>query len=250
MVHVIAWPPLGLHGYENTIDAPISLSRSVLTGRRYASAAQTARRVATAITSGIGPDGGGAGYIEMLKRQLGGGINLVRLALCSPNYRGDVRGLGLLRGERPMDWTYGGSSLNWTNGGSGMDWVVGAPVSGTAGILEGMPVLYCTGLPKNRRIAWPSEVVRVVDEAEAAHTARVMRVATSDATGMAVLYLDAALPDGAVLIGFRESVVYEVENANALRAVQQMRGDWTYTFQLREVFEDETDGFVEVDPWH
>lgn len=249
MVQVIAWPPLGLHGYENTIDAPISISRSVLTGKRYASAAQPARRVATAIASGIGPDGGGAGYIEMLKRQLDGGINLVRVALCTPNYRGDVRGLSRLRGQRPFTWYSGEYSMTWTSGGNPMTWMVGREITALSDVINGSPVLRCSGLPPSRTVAFPSEIVRVTDAAGDTFTARVLRVARSNPAGSAVIYLDGTLPDGEVLIGFRESVVFEVENANELRAVQSMRGDWSYTFRLREVFEAETDGFVEVDPW-
>lgn len=249
MVDVIAWPPVGTVGVDNTIDAPISRSVSLLDGRRYVGSAQRSRRVATLQVGGIGSDKAGAGYVEMFKRQLAGGINLTRVALCAPVWYGALRGLTGKRGIQPLSWAAGHDTLNWTDGAGGMTFAVGQTVAGVAGTFGGAAILTCTDLPANTVIAYPSEVVRVTDATNVTHTARVLRVAKSDATGVAVLFLDGSLPSGDVLIGYRESVVYEVLDVNSIRALQPVRGNFTYTFNLREVFEEETTGFFEVNPW-
>lgn len=249
MVNVIAWPPVGTVGRDFTHVRPVSRSASLLTGARYVSAAQRRRRVATVKVAGIGPDGAGAGYVEMFKEYLDGGINLARVSLCSPVWYGALRGLAGLRGARKLQWAKDDTKVDWVNGAAPLEWSVGQAVAGVAGSLAGMSYLDCTGLPANQRVAFPSETVRVIDAARAEHLAKVVRVASSDQSGVARVFLDASLPSGDVLIGYRESVVYEVEDLNNVRALQPVSGNFSFTFNLREVFEDETDGFTEVNPW-
>ena len=250
MVDVIAWPPVATKGQAlPTKRRPISQSRSLLTGKRYASATQRARREAAVVVGGIGADKASAGYVEMFKEFLDGGINYTRISMCSPLWYGALRGLGGKRGSQALEWMSGYDALEMTESAVDVVWTVGQPVAGVAGTFDGWPILTCTGLPASTVIAFPSETVLVVDGGGVAHTARVLRIAKSDAAGGAVLFLDAAVPDGDVLIGYRESVVYEVQDVNDIQAMQGVSGNFSYTINLREVFEDETDGFIEVNPW-
>ncbi|MBU2941072.1 hypothetical protein Q4525_14775 [Shimia thalassica] len=249
MVDVIAWPPVATIGFENTHIRPISRSTSLWTGKEYVSAAPRERRVATVKVGGIGSDMAGAGYVEMFKRYLDGGLKLARVNLCAPVWYGALRGLADLRGSQALAWREGDADLDWTEGLVDLNWTVGQPVAGVAGSFDGMHTVYCTGLPANRVVAFPSEMVRVVETDGTTHTARVVRVAKASPGGAARLFLDGPVADGAVLIGYRESVVYRVQNVNEIRAVQPVSGNFSYTFDLRQVFEDETDGFTEVDPW-
>ncbi|MEP3778930.1 MAG: hypothetical protein ABJM82_18090 [Shimia thalassica] len=250
MVDVIAWPPVATKGRAlPTKRRPISQSRSLLTGRRYASATQRARREATVVVGGIGADKASAGYVEMFKEFLDGGINYTRISMCSPLWYGVLRGLGGRRGSQALEWMSGYDALEMTESAVDVVWTVGQPVAGVAGTFDGWPILTCTGLPASTVIAFPSETVLVVDGGGVKHTARILRVAKADAAGEAVLFLDAGVPDGDVLIGYRESVVYEVQDVNDIQAMQPVSGNFSYTINLREVFEDETDGFTEVNPW-
>lgn len=249
MVQVIAWPPVAAVAYELAHEQPISRSASVLTGRRYVSAPWAMRRSVALQVSGAANMAEASGYVEMLKRQLRGGVNLVRIDLSAPGWWSVARGLGLRRGKHDLWFSTGDEALNVTQGGVQVRGRVGAAVSGVAGTRAGWPILTCTGLPVSQAVAWPAEVVQVRDAERVDHTARVLRLAKSDAAGEAVIVLDAALPDGEVLIGFRESAVFEVLDPDGVRAVAAVGGDWVYKFDLREVFESEVDGFVEVDPW-
>ncbi|MEP3778928.1 MAG: hypothetical protein ABJM82_18080 [Shimia thalassica] len=257
MVDVIAWPPVATKGRAlPTKRRPISQSRSLLTGKRYASATQRARREATVVVGGIGADKASAGYVEMFKEFLDGGINYTRISMCSPLWYGALRGLGGRRGSQALEWMSEYDALKMTESAVDVVWTVGQPVAGVAGTFDGWPILTCTGLPANTVIAFPSETVLVVDGGGVTHTARILRVAKSgipdpenDNKVSATLFLDAAVPDGDVLIGYRESVVYEVQDVNDIQAMQPVSGNFSYTINLREVFEDETDGFTEVNPW-
>jgi hypothetical protein len=78
--------------------------------------------------------------------------------------------------------------------------------------------------------------------------AMVVAQAVSDAGGEAVLRLLTALSgSGAAVINARDGGVFEA--LTIPRATQPVSGDWTWAWSFREVFEDETDGFAEVDPW-
>lgn len=246
MVDVIAWPPLTVIGYDNAPVYPVSRSRSLLDGRSYVSAAQRARRFVTITAQGIGPDRAGAGWLDMLKRELRGGVNLVRVDLASPVWHLAVNPLNGLRGSVPLVWSAGASALDWTAAAAPLSWTTGAQI---AGVTAADNSLTCTGLPPSRVVAYPSELVRVIDGDGVAHFARVVGIAKSDATGTARVFLDAPLPSGDVVIGFKESLVFEIPGINDVRAAQPVGQNWSFTLDLRQVFEDETDGFTEVNPW-
>lgn len=124
----------------------------------------------------------------------------------------------------------------------------GQSVTGTAAVQGGFDCIDCVGLPANRVVAFPSETVRVTASGTE-YLARVIRIAKTDEAGVARIFLDQAVPNGDVLIGFEESVVYEVIEPGASEPMQTASGNISYDFDLLEVFEDETDGFVDVNPW-
>ena len=246
MVNVIAWPPVGVTAFENTIDDPVSRSSSLLTGRRYVSAAKRSRRIARMGVSGIGCNLADAGYVEMLKRQLKGGVHLVRMNPI-PSYWHMAKSSG----EKVLGW----NELTWTDGTYDVDWSNGAEVkwydglgsltgaSGTDGVWDTIAV---SGLPANTRAVLPSDTI-TVSSGGSLSFAKAMREETSDENGEITIRLDQPLPSGDVRIGVEESVVFEVSEMP--RAMQPVGGNFGYIFDMRQVFEDETDGFVEVNPW-
>jgi hypothetical protein len=210
VVNVIAFPPVGRLSHEWSEEAPLAASRSVLTGARFVSASQRKRRLCSVTVSSLGRGGAGAGYMEVLKRLLAGGEHLVRLeSLPIPN--------ALVQ-----------ATLTGT---------------GTAGTAAGWPILTVTGLPASTRVARPGMFVSIGGD-----VAMIVADASSDGAGVAVLRLLTALSgSGAAVINARDSGVFEA--LSLPRAAQPVSGDWTWAWSFREVFENETDGFVEVDPW-
>jgi len=77
--HVYAWPPVGTIGTEWTEVAPIGRSETEPNGPIYQSATERPKRAATLVVSALSAGKNGAGYCEVLKRYLSGGIHYVRL---------------------------------------------------------------------------------------------------------------------------------------------------------------------------
>ncbi len=219
MVKVIAWPPVGRLSHDWTEEAPTATSRSIVTGKRYVSAAQAKRRLCALTVSSRARGGAGAGYMEALKRLLAGREHLVRLtSLPIP----DARDAAVISG------------------------LLGA----TAGTSGGWPILTVTGLPPNALVARPGTFATYYSPVGAAvgETVMVVADATSNAGGTAVLrLLTAVAGTGRVEINTRDNGVFEA--VSIPRSPQPVSGDWQWAWDFREVFEAETDGFVEVNPW-
>lgn len=246
MTNVIAWPPVGLTGWEITEVTPVSRSVGLVQGGRRTSSAERTRRYATAIVPGRGPDQAGAGYVEMLKRQLEGGKHLVRVECTSGIWH--LARADAVYGFDPLSWTSGGVPLAWTSGGVNLMWSAsGYALNGVPTTDGGWPAIEVSGLPANRIVVRPSERLSVTDGGTT-ETATVMAVARSDGAGVATIRLDAAVSTvGAVSMGVTESIVFEA--LSMPREVQKSR-NWAYTWEFREAFEDESvDGWTEVDPW-
>ncbi|WP_353472321.1 hypothetical protein PVT71_13600 [Salipiger sp. H15] len=253
-INVYAWPPVHAIGSEWTEVAPVQVSRSIITGAEYRSAAQRTRRFATIEARGIGKDMNGAGYMEVLKKYLAG-IHAVQLHSYPINWW--LAGLGEeeTRAAALLDWTAGSAGLDWTAGGTEMIWFAGAVLSGTTGTdAAGFPIITIDGLPANTPVARPGEFVTVFGPDRLTEVARVMiaRPATSDGSGAAVVRLVSApgsFTAARVNIGTSDTGVFRPVGS-CPRAVQPLAGDWSYTWEFREVFADEVGGFVEIDPWH
>jgi hypothetical protein len=247
MTDVIAWPPVGLSGWEITEVTPVSRSVGLIQGGRRTSSFERTRRYATAIVLGRGQDQAGAGYVEMLKRQLAGGANLVRVDCTSCIWQ-------LARAEtrfrrQALNWTAGGVTLNWTAGGTDVLWgSSGYALAGEPTTDSGWPAIEVAGFPAGQVVARPSERLTVTD-GSATDAATVLTVARSDAAGVATIRLDQAVTTtGVVSLGVTESIVFEA--LSMPREVQKVAGTWAFTWEFREAFEDESaDGWSEVDPW-
>ena len=233
--------------WEWTLVEPMEVSRSLLTGRRYAAAGQRARRVARLSVGGI-QEGFGA-YNEALKRLLLGGANLVRLR----NYPMAWERIPMeVRAAEPMAWTTGAESLAWQTGGEPLAWFTATVASGAITTVGGLPAITITGLPPNTLVGLPGEPVTVwasmgsLDYATAQARTLLRRV-TSDANGIATAVLDRAVTNsGRVDLGF-ETAAFE---ATSLPRTQRgWSAQFFYDWDFVEVFSDEVGGFQEINPW-
>lgn len=252
MATVYAFPPVETVGDEWDIEAPVNVSRSFFTGKRYVSAAQRVRRVASFSVSALAPDGSGAGYMSNLKILLEGGENLVRLNSPSINpWRIDMK-LKAKRQSRQVTWSNDDDpSIEWTNGAPA-PWFSGTTLLGE-GVTDagGFHAIAITGAPPNIIIARPGDYLTLLSPitATTGQNARVMTIARTDASGAATIRLMSQVTgSGRVNIGVSVSAVFEA--VGMPRAMQPFDGDWPQVWSFREVFADEVDGgFVEVDPW-
>lgn len=250
MAKVYAWPPVGAVGTEWTEDAPVNASRSIITGRDYASAHARKRRLASVTASSLGRGASGAGYMEMLKRFVAGGVGLVRLNSYPINWHLDAAAAASWRQSHRVSWSQSGDDVSWRDGADLVTWFSGAVLTGAAGTSGGWPILTVTGLPPSRLVARPGEFVTLFASTAdmTGATAQIVTEARSDADGVAVLRLFSALTgSGRVNIGTSDTGVFKATTIP--RSVQPVGGDWTYAWQFREVFADEVGGFTEVNPW-
>lgn len=261
MTDVIAWPPFQLTGWELAEVYPQSRSVGLIEGRPRTSAAQRGRRVATANVTGIGTAKDGAGYVRMLNRQWAGAPNLVRVECLSSLWYLARGGLDLR--NNIMEWTDGAVDLLWTEGAADMIWGDGQYATHGAPVADGpWHSLTVTGLPINRIVARPSELISVTDITGATESAYVLKTARSGpededeegqklGTATAIIRTDKATAftlNGLVSIGQRENIVFEA--LGVPRAVQGVTGTFGFQWDFREVFEDEyADGWTDVNPW-
>ncbi|WP_428924997.1 hypothetical protein [Marinibacterium sp. SX1] len=252
MVAVYEWPPVAVIASEWTEEAPISVSRSLISGRRYVSSWARKRQLATVVVSSLGRGRMGAGHCEVLKTLLDGGANLVRLPSRPVNWARDALRDAGHRQSRPLNWTNGGVDLDWTHDGTELLWYRGTVLHGTVTTDDGWPAVLVTGLPAGRLVARPGEYLTVYNGTgnDDPDTVVVQAAAWSNQSGAArIRTLTAAAHDGRVNIGVSTSAVFEVDG-ELPRAVQGINSDWTYTWSFREVFEDEVPGgFEEKYPW-
>ncbi|MFN6976944.1 MAG: hypothetical protein ACK4OP_02385 [Gemmobacter sp.] len=245
---IIAWPPFGTISAEVGVEQRVQRSVALFSGRRAVSSLGPSRRVAVIGISALARGRSGAGYAHMLARLLDGGMNLVRVPLPPVTWHAD-RCRGAWRNTGPLDWTAAGDPLAWSAGNAALRWFAGLALAGVAGTADGWPVLTVSGLPPGAPAVRPGEVVRVWTPVPlASAVARALAPAHADATGAAVVRLDAALPSGVVSLGDREDGVFEVTAIP--QAAQPVSGDWSFSWPLREVLPHEVPaGAEEVDPW-
>ena len=257
-INVFPWPPVGVIGSEWTEVAPVARLRSLMTGREQMQASQRKRKVVTLQVSALAAGGMGAGYCEMLKQLLEGGIHAVRIKSSPINWHLDeLRRQGLDRNGGLLAWRAGSGPdpLVW-RAGSGPNplrifsgTVIEAGTATASGMWWHLPV---SGLPPRTQVAAPGEYIRIhsmVDDA-LSEVARVVRVAVSNASGAVTLRLDRqpSIANGRVNMAGQDEAVFRVDGAMP-RSVQPVGADWSYTWNFREVFADEVGGFTERNPW-
>lgn len=215
MINVYAWPPVAVTESEWTIEAPVQKSVSILTGKEYVSAYARRRRLATLTVSALALDRAGAGYVEILKRFLDGGVHAVRLYSQPINWWLDAEERGLLQ-------------------------FTGNIVAAGDGVR-----VDATGLPPAQLVARAGDFVTIGGK-----PSQVIKNVISSESGTATIMLFDKLPintDATGIIGGSDTGVFRPTSIP--RATQPVEGNWAYTWQFREIFEDEAGGFTEVDPW-
>lgn len=251
-VNVYAWPPVGVKVAEWTREQPISAGRSGLTGARYVSSRERERRFATLHVSALSRGSNGAGYVEVLKRLLEGGENLIRLTSYPVNWHLHHLAEAGARQSTPVDWTDGGVDAEWTDGGTATLWYEGTVLSGSPTTSGGFPAVALSGLAPNAMVARPGEFLTVFDGDLSANpeTRQIMAPAYSNGSGAATIRIVTAITNtGRVNLGSSETAVFEVD-LPLPRSPQPIGRDWVYPWSFREVFADEvTGGFAEVPGW-
>lgn len=245
---VYAWPPVAPVSWEWTLVEPMEVSRSLLTGRRYAAAGQRARRAARLAVGGA--KGNFGGYMEALKRLLRGGANLVRLR----NYPMVWQRIPLdIRGAEPMVWATAAEALAWQTGSAeALAWFSGTVATGAITTVDGLPALTISGLPPNTLVGLPGEPVTVWAsmvslDYTTAQARTLLRRVTTDGNGVATAVIDSAVTNtGRVDLGFETAAFEAVGLPRTQRTVGQQ---WAYDWDFVEVFADEAGGFTEVNPW-
>ena len=252
MIDVYAWPPVGVVGSEWTVSDPVARLRSGLTGRDQMQASQRRRRIASLEVSALACGRMGAGYMEMLKDLLRGGIHAVRLRSSPINWHLDEMSRRDRMGGTPFEWVSSEGDFTWQNAGMTFSWFAEAHANGGVPVMQdGWCMLPVTALPPIFTVARPGDFIRVHSATtSASQTARVLRPAITNAAGEVVLRLDRpiTISGGRVNMVAQDEGVFRVEG-ELPRAMQPTGANWSYSWTFREVFADEVDGFTERNPW-
>lgn len=223
-------------------------------------ASQRKRRVATLEVSALANGRMGAGYCEMLKELLEGGIHAVRLLSSPINwYLDELDRRQLIPTGGPLEFRAGSgpAPLAWQAGSGPNPLRFFTSSVATAGSVEffgaGHARMWVTGLPPNTMVGRPGDFIRIHDIAEAStfESLRLLRPAMTNSSGAVQLSLATrpTITGGRVVMAAQDEAVFRVDGALP-RAVQPVTGDWRYSWSFREVFADEVGGFTErVSTW-
>lgn len=243
MTQVYAWPPVKAISRAWTVRDPIAVSQSLITGAEFVSASQRRRRIAVIEASSIfSPHAAGSGYMEALKMLLKGGVNLVRLTRKTTRFDCSLAPDNQ-RGAQPIEWIVPPTPFPWVVPPAEIEWFDGEERAGTLTTLNGFPAISVSGLPPETLVALPGEFAVIAGSPH-----MVLKPSYSNDVGVAVVALvTQPASGGAVTLGGYDTGVFKVDTLPVV--VQPGSGDWSYTWEFTEVFEDERGPFVEVDPW-
>lgn len=247
MVKVFAWPPVGVISSYWTQEIPVSRSRSLLNGREYVSSAKRKRLIAGVAVHGRRHYG--SGYMEALWRYMDGGVHLVRLSSCRIPWGKVVAAEH--RGGSQFDWQYI-NDFEWQRPPQDIIWFSGLSLTYEV-VGNSPPRILVSGLPPNSVIALPGEYAGFYSLNPSINDkfqVMIMGVVRSNNAGNALVILEREVPVGMGLgLGVPETAVFRIDS--------KWGGHWRrnghnddYTLDFRQVFEDETDGFEEVNPWN
>jgi hypothetical protein len=245
MVKVYKMPPVSVYGTEWTPEFMVSRSTSYFTSKRYISSFQRPRIKAVLEVAGLGLDDVGAGYVEAMKLVLKGGENLMRLD-STPAYRGKTSTAGQII---TIEWDQAGTPVTWRENGTNIVFSQGTVVLGEAYTLNGMPAIYIENLPALKQFGKPSDFVRWIPNVGDPVILQSLSNVITNSKGRANILSSVNLVagDGSVEFGHIDSQVFEPDAIP--RSLTPVNGDWVYRWDFTQVFEDETDGFMEMDPW-
>ena len=252
MVNVYAWPPVGVTGAMWTERAPVQISNSLITGAQNVSAMQRVRRIVALEVPGFGEDTMGGGYVEMLKRYLAG-IHLVRLYSFPIMWNLDAERQEVWRISSGIAWEESAADLDWEEGASSsLIWASGGTLTGDTGTSGGFPNITVRGLPANTLVVRPGEFLTVFDDDEdlTGTTYQAVKATYSNGAGVAtvrVFEATTSTTNKRINIGTRATGVFRPDSYP--EAMRPATGDYAYSWRFTEVFEDEVDEFVELDPW-
>jgi hypothetical protein len=250
MTDIYAFPPAGIVSWRLAEDRRVLRSRYALSGARAVSGLGSPRRMVDLTVSALSRDRAGAGYLAQLWRYIDGGVGLVRLTLPPQNWHLDWMRLQAQAGNAPLFWTTGGGDLDWTTGAGALQWFVNTVRLATVTTLAGYPfALQVTGLPPGIIVARPGDILRIYDPDDGADlgVAMVLDLTRANASGVAVVPVDADLPAGVAAFGDERSAVFEVTAYTP--GAQGLGQNWTLALSLTEVLTSEIDTPVEVNPW-
>lgn len=254
--NVYAWPPVDAIATMWSISQPVNRSQSFFTGADISSSAERKRKIASVEVPGIGDLGGSmnGGYCEVLKELLEGGKNLVRLKSMPVNWYFDKEVISdFATKPSSLNWTDGGVDVNWTDGGIETLWISNRNLQGVKGLSGGFHTVTVNGLPPETLISRPGEYIRGYASGDLTSgdgtVAKVLKPAYSNASGEVTIFLMSELTDVFhVELDATNSSVFRIDGDLPI-GVQPVNGNWSYQWAFREVFADEVDGFMEIDPW-
>lgn len=254
-INVFPWPPVGVVAAEWTSIAPVARLRSGLTGSDVMQASQRKRRVATLEVSALANGRMGAGYCEILKELLEGGIHAVRLLSSPINWHLDeLDRRRLIPAGGPLAFLAGSGPdpLTWRAGSGPNPLRLFTSSVATAGSVTffgaGHAWMWVKGLPPTTMVGRPGDFIRIYDLADSSvfETLRLLRPAVTNSSGAVQLSLATrpTISGGRVVMAAQDEAVFRVDGPLP-RAVQPATGDWRYSWSFREVFADEVGGFTE-----
>lgn len=249
MVDVIKWPPVGEVAFEISKVDPVSVSTTLIDGQPRFSRYGRSRRVARTSISGIGPNAAGAGYMEMLKEFLQGGVNLTRVTTYSSIWHFVRASNNAGIENHKLHWTDNTKPLLWTDNSVDLHWwLKDLTVAHTTD--NGWPALRVENLPPNIIVVRPHENISItsIDGLQTQIT-KALKVTKSDSSGVAIIRVkDTLTISGQAIIGATEDIVFRP--LGLPRAIQPQLGNWQYDWDFVEAFEDEyAEGFTELNPW-
>lgn len=219
---IYAWPPLKNLTITPSHEIGTRQSRGALSGRDYPSSIGAARRTLSLTCSALAGDRDGAGMCESLNLMLDGGINLARVEIPPINWHRDSW-------DAPFDLS-------------------GAAMVGTVTTSGPFDAIALTGLVPGALVCRAFDLVGSYVSGVLAASARAVRTVRAELDGTAVIALHAALPAGVIRVGETETAVFRALSMTP--SPQGTRGDWSYSWSLREVLTEELSGTeTEVDPW-
>lgn len=250
MTDIYAFPPAGILSWRLAEDRPVMRSRYALTGKRTVSGLGNTRRMVDLTVASLTRERSGAGYLAQLWRYIDGGVGLVRLTLPPQNWHIDWPDYRRSVGNAPLFWTSGGPTLGWTTGAGTLQWFMHTVRLATVTTLAGYPfAVQVSGLPPGIVVARPGDILRIYDPDDGADlgAAMVLDLTRANASGVAVVPVDADLPAGVAAFADEASAVFEVTAYSAPALGPGQSG--AISLSLTEVLASEIDTPVDVNPW-